>query len=134
MFESNVDAKVLVEKFYQSENDRDGVVNQSVTVRMDVAHACMLNAMSRRFNQSRTSIMKHIIEAETVKMFELLSPQDKEALAIEADEEMTAHMLQSGHSITSAGIAGHFENEWSEWRAHLRTSEYLEKKSSEGEE
>lgn len=131
MFKSNVDAKALVEMFYQSENDRDGVVNQSVTVRMDVAHACMLNAMSRRFGQSRASIMKHLIETETVKMFDHLSPQDKEALATEADKEMTEIMLQSGHRIETVCAAGSFKDEWSEWRSHLKTQEYLEKKMEE---
>ena len=138
MFNPQMDGKELIEQFYYDEKqkaleDESLIVNQAVTVRFNVAHACMLSALSRRFGETRASIMKRLIEAETVKMFDALSDKDKQVLALEADKEMTSFMLDAGHTISSAGIEGSFENEWSEWRGHLKMHEFFEDRIKEQE-
>lgn len=135
MFNEKSDGKGLVELFYQVEEDEmaktDVSLKQSISVRVETSHATMLNALSKRFGQSRSSIIQHLVEAEAVKMFNALTDSDKEKLALEADEETTKLMLDAGHQIKSSNAAGNFENEWSDWRSHFRTRQILEKRAQE---
>lgn len=134
MINNKLSAAELIEMFYDKEIEEDvnaSVVKQSLTARPETPYATMLNALARRFGQTRGSIIQHIIEAETLKMFNALSEKDKKALAEEADLETTKIMLELGHSITSVGLGGKFENEWSEWRSHVATLDYFKKEKDE---
>lgn len=137
MVNSQFDSERLIADLYLEEDEvyASETVTSSISVRVNCAHAEMLTAISKRFNKSRSSIIKSIVESETVKMFEVLKDDDKEKLALEADKSMTKLMLDSGATIVSGGCAGKFENEWSVWREHVARDAYFRaKEPKEGEE
>ena len=137
MFNDKATSKEIIDMFYEKEA-RDGiadnVVKQSITVRVETPYAAMLNALSRRFGHTRGGITQHMLEAETLKMFEALTDKDQELLAKEADDETTKLMLDAGHQIKSSNSAGNFENEWSEWRSHVATRKAFKRMSEKSED
>lgn len=137
MIKRNTDSKSMIKEFYEIEKeaDMDQTLNllQAVTVRMGATHLCMLNAISKRFGQTRSHLMKEIIEHEITNMFDALSESDKQALAVEADIETTKLMREAGHTITTSGILGSFENEWKEWETRIATQKFLDEKFGDKE-
>lgn len=111
----------VTKELYMAENQ--GCMNEyysaSVTLRMSAGSAAMLNAIAARFDTSRYKLLEDELNAFAKDAFLALNDEDKKELALAADKEMTEAMLKKGASIKTTGMAGTFENEWSQWRSEL---------------
>lgn len=123
MLDNNL--KTYAEYLKRFDEESRVMETQTVTSKFDTPYVSMLDAIAEMYGETRTAILKKIIETGTVQLFESFEPQAQSKLAQIADKKMTDFMLSKGHKIKSINALGTFENEWCEWRSHIADSDFF---------
>lgn len=108
----------------ESENALRDNHSASVTLRMSVSSAAMLNAIAARFETSRYKLTEDALNKFAKDAFAALDEDDRKSIALIADKEITELMLKKGAKIKSSGMSGDFEDEWSIWREEVLILEH----------
>lgn len=90
-------------------------MQKTVSFNFPAEDACMLAAIAKRFGKSTAAFGGELYASTVRELFIGLGPEDREALAVEADAEVTRYADSKGISITSNDGEGA-----NHWRTYAR--------------
>ena len=97
-----------IEHLYEMEASRDyfEATERTVTFNFPAQDACMLAAIAKRFGKSTAAFGGEVFADHVRELFIALSPEDRRAVAAEADAEQTRYELSKGIENTTNGTPG----------------------------
>lgn len=116
-----MDFKHYMNNFYELEAQQsdeeayEEIKNVSVSFKVSIETAALLNVVAKRMGTSRHAFGGEILDAAAQELFFALSDEDREKLSALADKEITDYMLKNECQVESIGALGHLKDEWRPW-------------------
>lgn len=80
-------------------------LRQPISVRIEVQHLNLLQALAERFDETRAGLGSQLLEAAIEEAFRALRPEDRRQVGVEADKHFAAYA--EAHGIS--GFGGYWE-------------------------
>lgn len=98
----------FIEELYEAEisDQHREATMRTVTFNFPAQDACMLAAIAKRFGKSTAAFGGEVFADHVRELFIALSPEDRRAVAAEADAEQTRYELSKGIENTTNGTPG----------------------------